>query len=675
MIGEIPTLRDVARAPSVLLRERGQTAPPQAAMHTNRQGSIDDISHAIHASRAAFLRCQDQDGAWRYPLEGSSVLTEAYFLIAQRLLNLVSPATARQLVQRVRSQQLPNGGWPLYPGHDGHVSTTVEAYVALRMNDVPAQDPAIRRARIFLAAHGGLSQISGLTHTTLAVLGLRPWSAVPFMPIEILLLPRNSPVSLYSFVTFTRIHMVSVLALGELRSHVAGAPPQLAAELQDLTPSAPEHPAPRNASAFTRGAITQLGGYADWTRRLLSPAILRERSLQACKDYLLAHQEPDGTWGNYILSTLFGILTLRAMGYTKDHPVIRHGCDGLRSLLWQRGDDCLVQPCNSAVWSTALVSYCLHETGLTPTDPALARSANWLLHAQSRGTGSRATGSPESASNTWGFQEGNALCPDVDDTIAAVRAIFPVVQPHAQDSTDRCRLAETWALSMQNDDGGWSSFDRNCRSWWLEWIPFNDMRRAMTDPSTADLTGRMLEFLGVRGRRIGRPEVDAAVTWLQRNQNNDGSWFGRWGIAYIYGTWTALMGLAAVGVAPEDSTIRHAVRWLETHQNPDGGWGESCRSDTASTYVPLGRSTPSQTAWALMGLVSSQRAPTPAIMRGLDYLLRNQSPDGTWTEDYTTGAGFAGKLYLNYRFYKDVWPLQALGLTRRLLTSGAAWKM
>jgi sporulenol synthase len=630
------------------------------------------IDGAVDACRTALLRRQDPDGAWRYPLEGSSVLPDAHFLIAQRLFHLVPSEIERRLVARVRGRQLSNGGWPLHPGHNGHPSTTVEAYVALRMHGLPPEADALRRARSFLGAHGGVSRLSTLTRITLAVLGLRPWDDVPLLPVEIMLLPRRSPFNLQSFVSFTRIHMVSLLALGETRYRVPGVSRALAAELDGASMGPRAGASPSSAWEVAREALAQLWRYADWARRLLGPAVVRKRSLEACREYLITHQEPDGSWGNYILSTFFGILALRALGCSPDSVAVRHGYDGLRTLLWRRGEEILVQPCNSAIWSTALISVSLRETGLTSAHPALKRAARWLLRAQSLREGDWRCGCPNGPAYTWGFQEGNTLFPDVDDTVAAVRAVAPVLGPDDPDAARRCRRAQAWAVAMQNADGGWSAFDRNCRSWWLERIPFNDMHRAMTDPSTPDMTGRMLEYLGVRGWRVGRPEVGAAVAWLRRNQRSDGAWFGRWGIAYLYGTWAALTGLAAVGVPPEDPMIRRAVRWLETCQNPDGGWGESCRADTAGRYVPLGRSTPSQTGWALLALVSSAHAPTPAITRGLEYLLGTQTEDGTWLEDYTTGAGFAGKLYLDYRFYKDVWPLQALGLASRLLTRGRA---
>jgi sporulenol synthase len=309
---------------------------------------------AVHASREAFLRGQDSDGAWRYPLEGSSVLPDAYFIIANRLFNLVKPEIEQQLVERIAGRQLPNGGWPLYPGHEGHPSTTVEAYIALRMHGVTPHAHSMRQARSFLAAHGGLSRLSSLTRITLAVLGLRPWGEVPFMPVDILLLPTSSPISLFSFVSFTRIHMVSILALGELRYRIAGAPVGLAAELGARYTKSCERT--RGPAEIVRDVVARLGRCADWARRLLVPAFLRRRSLAACKEYLLTHQEPDGSWGNYILSTLFGILALRAMGYSPDSPAVQRGCDGLRSLLWRRGDETLTQPCNSAIWSTALIS-------------------------------------------------------------------------------------------------------------------------------------------------------------------------------------------------------------------------------------------------------------------------------------------------------------------------------
>ncbi|MBI3268589.1 MAG: squalene--hopene cyclase [Planctomycetes bacterium] len=630
------------------------------------------LERAIRRAQRALLRAQEADGSWRYPLEGSSVLPEAHFVLANRLFDFLPPGLEDRLVERIRERQLPNGGWPLYPGHDGHVSASLEAYFALRLHGLPRKADGLRRARRFLAERGGLGAASSLTRVTLAVTGQLEWSEVPLLPIEVLLLPAGSPFSLYSFVSFTRIHLVSILALGELRYRVPGVRVRLDEELAEDGGGASRR-ASWSAPAIAREAAARIGRSAERARRALSPAALRQRCLRAAHEYLLAHQEPDGTWGNYILSTLFGALAMQALGCRPDSRTLQRAFAGLRSLLWERGADLLVQPCNSAVWSTAVLSYCLAESGVEPGHPALSAASRWLLDRQSFQAGDWRVGCPKGPVGTWGFQDGNAFFPDVDDTIAAVRAILPQSAPGDQFALDACRRGEEWALAMQNDDGGWSSFDRNCRSWWLERIPFNDMVRAMTDPSTADMTGRMLEFLGVRGWRTGRREVDAGVRSLARSQEADGSWFGRWGISYLYGTWAALTGMGAVGVRPDAPQVRRATAWLERVQNEDGGWGESCRADTEGRYVPLGASTPSQTAWGLMGLVSSAREVTPAIRRGLEFLLREQTSEGTWAESYTTGAGFAGKLYLDYRFYKDAWPLQALTLARRLVHDGAAW--
>ncbi len=632
------------------------------------RGSLAAVERGIRLARRALLARQEPGGSWRYPLEGSSVLPDAHLLLAHRLFNLVRPSAERKIAERVLSLQLSNGGWPLYPGHDGHLSATVEAYYALRLRGLGPKAEPLVRAREFIQEHGGLARISSLTRVTLAATGQIGWDAVPLLPIEVLLLPRNSPFNLYSIVSFTRLHLVSIMTLGELRYQHAGVRVDLPRELDGGS-----RRAPWKASAIAMEALSRVGRYVDKARRVLSPNVFRTRALLAAKEYLLSHQEPDGTWGNYILSTLFGILAMRGLGYAADSPEVARAYAGLRSLVWDRGGEYFVQPCNSAIWSTAIVSYCLRETGLPRGHEALRTASRWLLDRQSFREGDWKVRCPEGPVGTWGFQEGNALFPDVDDTIAAVRAILPTAGRGDAMTLGACALGERWAIAMQNDDGGWSSFDRNCRSWWLERIPFNDMVRAMTDPSTADMTGRMLEYLGLRGWRVGRSEVDAAVASLRKQQEKDGSWFGRWGIAYLYGSWAALLGLGAVRIDREDPMVRRGVAWIESTQNADGGWGESCASDTEGKYVGLGRSTASQSAWGLMGLLAVATRVTPAIRRGVEYLLRVQNMDGSWTEDYTTGAGFAGKLYLDYRFYKDVWPLQALGLAQNLMSHGSAW--
>lgn len=641
-------------------------AAPAAAETTRFVRPHDAIDRAIRQSHRTLMRQQDADGAWRYAMEGSSVLPEAHFLIADSLFDLVPQSVTARVLGRILARQLPNGAWPLFPGHPGHLSTTVEAYVALRLSGQSAKSPPLRRARKYIAQNGGLRRLSTLTKVTLAVLGLIPWEQVPLLPVEVLLLPRKSPINLYSIVSFTRVHLVSILVLGETRYCVPGVALDLAREVDGVSQTEPWN-------ALARKAVTKLGGYVDRARRALSPSSFRERALLAARAYLVSRQEPDGTWGNYILSTLWGVLAMQALGSPRDSAIVRRGLAGLCTLPWRRGRDFLVQPCNSTIWSTGILAYVLGETGVPADHPVLRRAARWLLDVQSFREGDWRTHCPHAPTGTWGFQEGNAWFPDVDDTLAAVRGIRCAQAYREGAAEGACVRGEAWAVAMQNSDGGWSSFDRNCRSWWLERLPFNDMVRAMTDPSTADMTGRVLEYLGVQGWRAGRPEVDSAVAWLRKAQEKDGCWFGRWGIAYVYGTWAALMGLGAVGVEANDPMARRAVAWLESVQNEDGGWGESCMADVTSSYVALGTSTASQTAWGLGGLLSVARRPTRAIERGIDWLLRAQRSDGTWAESYTTGAGFAGKLYLDYRFYKDAWPLQTLGLARNLYAHGGAW--
>jgi sporulenol synthase len=567
-----------------------------------------------------------------------------------------------RLKQRILEKQLPNGGFSLYSGDGGHVSTTVEAYLALSLSGYDKNSPEMHGMRNFILSHGGMSALSNLTKITLAVCGEISWRNIPGFPIELIHFNCNAPLSVYDFVSFTRVHIVPLMVLNAKRFSIP-LPPELGIrELRNKR-------AKRKEKSPNEGIIEKITSRVYLallqTQLLLSYTPLRKRSLKKCERWILERLEPDGSLGSYILSTFYGILALRALGYSNEDSVIQKALRGLKGFIYDRDGLFHMQACTSTVWDTALASYVLQESGIQSDYPGIVSAANWLLAHRSTSLGDWHFHNPNGKPGCWGFQFVNELYPDVDDTAAAVLAIEKagVSDTKARDLASRQGI--DWVLSMQNSDGGWSAFDKDCSKKWLEKAPFNDMRRALTDPSSADMTGRTLEFLGLHGYTLKDDNIARAIAWLQHNQENDGSWFGRWGIAYIYGTYAALVGLSEVGVEGHSPMIRLATGWLESIQNTDGGWGESCAADAISHYVPLGFSTPSQTAWALLSLIAVSPTRTEAIERGINYLLREQRSDGSWIENYPTGSGFSGKLYLIYHMYGNIFPLLALTRFRK----------
>jgi sporulenol synthase len=613
------------------------------------------VTAALARASQFLRRRQESDGRFPFCLEANAI-TDANVLIAMRLARHSDAHVERRLVARLLEKQRASGPWARYPDDDGDISSSIESYFALLLCGRGRDEPEMTRARNWIRDAGGLDAASSLTRVVLALSGQAPWSDVAAPPIELALAPAGAPLSIYDFASYTRAHLPPLMILSALR-FTAPVPPECG--LAELRARPRRWPSLGEWLSRGYGKVLAAQGLLDGTW-------IRRRSIAQCERFLLDRQERDGTLASYILSTIFMIFAFRALGYDTDHPRVLGAWRGLRSLVWDGDGIFHQQPCTSSVWDTALAAQALLEAGAHPDEPALRRAARYLLPRES--TEACDNWIREQRAGGWGFQDVNRFYPDVDDTTAVLRVLRAVRGPHASARDHACARGTRWVLAMQNRDGGWSAFDHDSDRWWLERFPLNDMIRAMTDPSSADMTGRTLEFLGEMGLTLRDPRIDRAVRWLTRDQRRDGSWFGRWGIAHIYGTSSALCGLAAVGFPRESAVIAKGVAWLKRIQNDDGGFGESARSDVAGRYVPLGRSTPSQTAWAALALEACGQdgEPSPALRRAIDWLLERQTPDGSWLEDYPTGSGFAGKIYLQYHSYRQVWPMLALARFRRL---------
>jgi sporulenol synthase len=620
------------------------------AMRSSIMSTLEDV-------RQVFTAQQSADGSWSYMLEGS-VLPDSYAIIVETLFPPTDHYIVESLATGIERRQLPNGGFALYPEHPGDFSTTLEAYLALRLAGRPPDSQAVSRARDFLSAMRDEQHLSNLTRITLAALGIMPWSAVPSLPPEIMLLSGKSPLSVYDLVSFTRVHMPAIMLLSAIE---ANRELHLASEMRGLL--APHHfrilprchPFARPAQRLFNRA-TVLGN--------LSCAIgVRQRAIEACRRFIYERLEADGTLGSYILSTIFSMLALSALGRPEDESQIGSMKQGLRSFIVDHNGELHMQPCTSKVWDTALNVTALRRLGVADTNHSLAQAVEWLLDREITSFPDLWQHSPKMRGGAWGFQAVNRFYPDVDDTCAVLTAIRELEGAQRRRAREAFARGVQWVLGMQNRDGGFSAFDVNSSKQLLERLPFNDMRRAMIDPSSADMTGRTLAFISGLSDCRAAPASRRALAWLDTHQGRNGSWWGRWGISYIYGTWGALLGYGAVGVREDDSrAVQRGCKWLRSVQNPDGGWGESCKSDLAGHFVPRSESTPSQTAWAVEGLLAAGSRPItdPAVRRGIEFLLTSYRPGIGWEEDYPTGAGFAGKLYLVYHNYRNLWPTMAL---------------
>jgi squalene-hopene/tetraprenyl-beta-curcumene cyclase len=491
------------------------------------------------------------------------------------------------------------------------------------------------------------------------------------MPVEIMLLPRPFFLfNLYEVSYWSRTVIVPLLILMD-RKPVKWLPPSRT--LDELWPEPRERASlrfPRVPEPFgwrdlfwKSFFIAVDDGFKIWER--FSPRPLRRRAIEAARLWLEERLAVPGGLGGIFPAMVNAVLALRVLGYSDDHPLVREQIKEIEALAVEGREELHYQPCPSPVWDTCLAMHALVESDLSLDHPALGRAGQWLLDRQVLVPGDWQVKRPHVQPGGWAFQYGNDFYPDVDDTAVVLMALEKVrgLDP------DRVRAAKErglgWVLGMQCADGGWASFDADNDQLYLNNIPFAD-HGALLDPSTDDLTGRGLEMLGVFGHRASFEPAARALHFLRRTQRHDGPWYGRWGVNYIYGTWSVLRGLRAIGEDPRQEYIRRAVRWLERRQNRDGGWGESCESYDRSELAGVGESMPSQTAWALLGLFAAGEKDGPAVERGVEYLLRTQEADGAWSDALWNGTGFPRVFFLKYHYYPKYFPLWALGVYRRL---------
>lgn len=613
------------------------------------------VQEAIQFLTKKLITNQSEDGSWRFGYE-SGVITDAYTIIVLRSLNREDEPLIRALHQRIRSKQEPNGAWKVFPNEkEGNLSATVEAVFALLYSGYcHSSDPHIQQAKQFIAARGGLTKIDSLmTKIILACCGQYPWPFFFPLPVEFLLVPSASPVNFYDFSGYARVHLAPMILLADKRFVISN---ERTPSLSDLLRYDPSPVIKNEASKRSNALWNELNQFVE---KLISmPAHVHQLALHKAERYMLDRIEADGTLYSYASATFFMIFALLSLGYDKHNPVIKHAVQGLKSFQCRTDSTLHIQNTTSTVWDTALVSHSLQQAGLNAEHSAVRSAGHYLLSRQHTRLSDWSRNILNPISGGWGFSDINTINPDVDDTTAALRAIRRL-DIHNMEYRDAFNRGLQWILSMQNDDGGWPAFEKNTDKPILTLLPFNGADAAAIDPSTADLTGRTLDFLGRDAGLTSRHLfIHRAVRWLQEHQEADGSWYGRWGICYIYGTWAALTGMLAVGESLEHPSIHRGMEWLLSIQNSDGGWGESCVSDQEKRYIPLRQSTLSQTAWAVDALTACHPKPNSAIEKGINYLLNGLNRMDQ--ENYPTGAGLPGHFYSRYHSYPYIWPLLAL---------------
>lgn len=621
----------------------------------------DRLNQAIDRAQQHLLGRQAADGHWVGELLIDSTLCSDYILL-MHMLDRVNDRDMSKTAAHIWQMQSADGSWSLYPGGDGEISASVKAYFALKLAGHTSNDPRMARARDWIRARGGIEKANTFAKFYLAVMGEFSWDGIPAIPPELFLLPNWFYFNLYEMSSWSRGIFVPLMVLYS-RKPVWPVPAGKGVEELYVSPPGPErYRLPRDSKRLSwRNAFLALDGVLKLLEK--SPVKpLRGQAVRGAMQWMVDRIGKADGLGAIWPPIMNMLMVMKALGYRDDDPLVQKTWHEIQRLRVETEDDLHFQPCQSPVWDTAIALLALQESGLDVSRPELMQAARWLLDHQVNEKWDWAVKNPNVPAAGWYFEYANEPYPDNDDTAMVMLAMRRLCQRDEQVMAEVAR-AVRWLISMQSDDHGWGAFDRNNYKAILTCLPYAD-HNAMIDPSTADITARILESLSHYGYNKVAPFVAEAIAFIKRDQMPDGSWFGRWGVNYVYGTWAVLCGLEAAGEDMRQPYVRKAAQWFKDHQNPDGGWGESCRSYEDPAWVGKGESTPSQTAWALMGLMAAGEVDSEAVRNGVRYLVETQRPDGNWDEQVTTGTGFPKVFYLEYALYRLSFPLMALGQYR-----------
>ncbi len=612
---------------------------------------------------AALEAAQRADGHWCYALEADTTIPAEYVLL-EHFLGEVDQALDDKIAVYLRRKQAEHGGWPLFEDGDLDISASVKAYYALKLIGDDPEAPHMRRARDAILAHGGAARANVFTRITLALFGQVPWRAVPAMPVEIMLLPRRFPFHLEKVSYWSRT-VIAPLLIVMAKKPRAKNPRGIG--IGELFTTPPERERRYNVNP-TGSVLGEIFLGIDRVMKRVEPVLPkapRDRALQTALAFIRERLNGEEGLGGIFPAMTNAVIALELMGFGKDHPEVITAKRALRRLLVIEEDQAYCQPCLSPVWDTALASHAMLEVADRDASEAATRALDWLAERQItsvRGDwASRAA--PDTRPGGWAFEYANDHYPDVDDTAAVVCAMHRADPERYRDAIDR---AVAWIVGMQSANGGWGAFDVDNDHDYLNSIPFAD-HGALLDPPTADVTARCLSMLAETGHGPDHPAVRRAVAYLKGQQEPDGSWFGRWGTNYIYGTWSVLVALNAAGEDMDAGYVRRAVDWLIGRQQADGGWGESCASYWQDRKDETVASLPSQTAWALLALMAAGRTESEVVRRGVDYLLNAEREGGMWEERLYNAVGFPKVFYLHYHGYRSYFPLWAVARYVKLM--------
>ncbi len=652
------------------MSEAVQIATTAAAPVPARSEFAAKVDYTIDRAQRALIALQKPEGYWHAALEANAEMN-AEFIIFNHFMETVDIELEAKLKKHLLDSQNADGSWSLYAGGDGYLSSSIEAYFALKLAGLRAGDEPMMQARRWILARGGIEKCGTLARFYLACMGQVPWDATAALPVEVALLPNWFPFNMYELASWARGTAFGLMVLQAMRPVRQVDYRDGVLELYIQPPHFTKFKQPPGKSLLS---LRNAFNLADKALRIYDRhhlKALRARALRHAENWILEHQEANGSWGGIEPCYLLSAMALKALGYRNDHPVLKKGIEASRELLWDFGDSTLYMPCVSPNWDSALAAKALLDSGLPGDHPAISKAAQWFVEHQIFKRGDWAVKRPDLEPGGWAFEFFNDCYPDVDDSAVILMVLPPAALDDAAAKERSIRAGANWVMGMQSRDGGFAAFDADCDKRWLNQIPLADVE-AVTDPSCADLTGRVLEMMAAVGYRVDHPVARRAIAWLKRNQTAEGAWWGRWGVAYIYGTSSALSGLRAVGADLSEPWIKRAVAWIKSKQNADGGWGESPLADKDPAWRGRGSSTASQTAWALIALLAGEDGISDAVMRGVQWLAERQNEAGAWDESEFTGNGFPNHFYLRYYLYPHYFPLMALGRFRSRLAEMAA---
>jgi squalene-hopene/tetraprenyl-beta-curcumene cyclase len=621
-------------------------------------GLAERLKKAVAAAQNFLFARQDEDGWWCGELEADTTL-ESDYIFLHTVLGTRDERRFQQCAKEILRYQNEDGGWPIYQGGPSNISASVKAYFALKMCGHQPDEAAMDKARKRILALGGVPACNTFSKIYLCALGQYDYDAVPAIPPEIVLFPNWFWFNIYEISSWSRAILIP-LSICYAKKPFKKIPDEW--NIDELFPDG------RHGSSLHLKWDKKLIGWRNFflvldrlchafERVHIRP--LRSLALKAAEKWMLDRFELSDGLGAIYPSILNSIIALRCLGYSMDDPQFIRALDEFEKLGIEEGETFRMQPCVSPVWDTAYALFALSESGVQRDDPRMVRAAEWMLKKQIRRKGDWSVKAPNTEPGGWYFEHNNEFYPDVDDTAQVLLALNQIETGDERFQREAVQRGIDWELAMQCKNGGWASFDKDNNRMVFQYVPFAD-HNAMLDPATVDITGRVLECLAANGFTMKDKPVVMAIEFVRRRQEPDGSWFGRWGVNYIYGTMCVLRGLDAIGFDNHDAMVQQATEWLRMMQNSDGGWGESIASYDDANQKGVGVSTASQTAWAVLGLMAGGDYRSESLARGIGYLLDHQQKDGGWSEVPYTGTGFPRVFYLKYHSYPWYFPLLAL---------------